>query len=253
MPHVTAAGHRLEYVAIDGGREAGPLVFLHEGLGSVGLWRSFPAELCRRTERTGVVYSRYGCGRSDVLTSPRRTDYMHREALEVLPAVLAVLDVERPVLVGHSDGASIALIATGGGVVDPERLVLLAPHVFVEDVTIAGIEAARVAFETTDLPARLARHHDDAGATFWGWNDIWLSPEFRPWNIESYLPSVTCPVLCVQGRDDRYGTLAQLGAIAAGAAGPCDHVVLAECGHAPHLDRPEATLAAVSRACRPGR
>jgi pimeloyl-ACP methyl ester carboxylesterase len=253
MPYLTAAGHRLEYVAIDGAGDAGPLVFLHEGLGSVGLWRSFPAELCGHTGRAGVVYSRYGYGRSGVLTSPRRPDYMHREALEVLPAVLAALDVDRPVLVGHSDGASIALIATGAGIVDPERLVLLAPHVFVEDVTIAGIEEARVAFETTDLPARLARHHDDASATFWSWNHIWLSPEFRAWNIESYLSGVTCPVLCVQGREDRYGTLAQVDAIEAGACGPCERVVLAECGHAPHLDRPEATVAAVSRACRRGR
>jgi pimeloyl-ACP methyl ester carboxylesterase len=129
----------------------------------------------------------------------------------------------------------------------------LAPHVFVEEVTIAGIEAARVAYETTELPARLARHHRDSDATFWGWNDIWLAPEFRSWNIEAYLAGVTCPALCVQGADDQYGTPAQLDAIRAGVGGPFEQVVLAACGHAPHLDRPEATLDAVSRACRRGR
>jgi pimeloyl-ACP methyl ester carboxylesterase len=253
VPHLTVDGHQLEYAVIDGASDDGTLVFLHEGLGSVALWRTFPAELCRLTGRPGVVYSRYGYGSSDVLTSARRPDYMHHEALEVLPAVLATLGVQRPVLVGHSDGASIAVIATGAGAVLAERLALLAPHVFVEDVTVAGIEAARVAYETTDLRARMARHHRDVDATFRGWNDIWRSPEFRSWNIESYLPGVTCPVLCVHGVDDRYGTPAQLDAIAAGAGGSCDRVVLAECGHAPHLDRPEATLAAVSRACRRGR
>jgi pimeloyl-ACP methyl ester carboxylesterase len=154
-------------------------------------------------------------------------------------------------LIGHSDGASIALVAAGSGAVDAEQLVVLAPHVFVEDVTIAGIEAARVTYETTDLPARLGRHHRDGDATFWGWNEIWLSPEFRAWNIEGYLGGVTRPVLCIQGLDDQYGTLAQLDAIDAGVAGRCDRVVLADCGHSPHLERPAATLAAVSRACRP--
>jgi len=250
VPHLAVDGHSLDYVVA--GEQAGPgaLVFLHEGLGSVGLWRRFPEELARRTGRAAVVYSRYGYGWSDVATERRRFEYMHHEALVVLPAVLSALAVERPVLVGHSDGASIALIAAGAGVVDAERLVLLAPHVFVEDVTLAGIEAARVAYETTDLPARLARHHRDADATFWGWNDIWLAPEFRAWNIERSLGGVTCPVLCIQGRDDQYGTVAQLDAIAAGVAGTCERLVLAACGHSPYLDRPEATLEAVSRACR---
>jgi pimeloyl-ACP methyl ester carboxylesterase len=250
MPHLAVDGHSLDSVVHGGGLGAGAVVFLHEGLGSVGLWRGFPEQLCQRTGRGGIAYSRYGYGWSDSAPEPRRPDYMHHEALVVLPALLAALDVRRPVLVGHSDGASIALIATGAGVVDAERLVLLAPHVFVEDVTIAAIEAARVAYETTDLPARLARHHRDAAATFWGWNDIWLAPEFRAWNIEGYLGGVACPVLCVQGLDDQYGTLAQLDAIEAGVAGAWERMVLAECGHSPHLDRPEATVDVVSRACR---
>jgi pimeloyl-ACP methyl ester carboxylesterase len=250
MPYVTLDGHSLEYALIAGTATGGPLVFLHEGLGSIRLWRRFPDRVCQRTGRAGIVYARYGYGGSDVGTDPRRPDYMHHEAVVVLPALLAALQVERPVLIGHSDGASIALLAAGSGAVDAERLVLLAPHVFVEDVTIASIEAARVAYETTDLPDRLARHHRDGDATFRGWNDVWLSPEFRSWNIERTLPGVTCPVLCVQGLDDQYGTLAQLDAIEAGVTGPCERVVLAACGHSPHVDRAEATLAAVSRACR---
>jgi pimeloyl-ACP methyl ester carboxylesterase len=250
MPHVTVDGHSLDYALIPGAAAGGPLVFLHEGLGSMALWRRFPDRVCAGTQRAGVVYSRYGHGFSDVARE-RRPDYMHHEALVVLPALLDALGVERPALIGHSDGASIALVAAGSGAVDAERLVLLAPHVFVEDVTIAGIEAARLAYETTDLPSRLGRHHRDGHATFWGWNDIWLSPEFRAWNIEGYLGGVTCPVLCIQGLDDHYGTPAQLDAIKAGVARRCDRVVLAGCGHSPHLERPEATLAAVSRACRP--
>ena len=250
MPHLAADGHSLDYVVHGDAAGPGTLVFLHEGLGSIGLWRRFPDELRQRTRRAGVVYSRYGYGWSDVAPEARRPDYMHHEALVVLPTVLDALDVRRPVLVGHSDGASIALIATGAGVVDVERLVLLAPHVFVEDVSIIGIEAARAAYETTDLPARLARHHRDADATFRGWNDVWLAPEFRAWNIEGYLGGVTCPLLCIQGLDDQYGTLAQLDAIVAGVAGPWERMELAECGHSPQLDRPEATLDAVSRACR---
>ena len=251
MPHLTVDGHTLDSATIDGAGRV-PLVFLHEGLGSIGLWRRFPEDLCLRTGRAGLVYSRAGHGWSDVSTGPRRPDYMHHEALVVLPAVLAALDVERPVLVGHSDGASIALIAVGSGTVDAERLVLLAPHVFVEDVTLAGIEAARVAYAATDLPERLARHHRDGEATFRGWNDVWLSPAFRAWNIEGYLGGVACPVLCVQGADDQYGTLAQLDAIEAGVHGTVERVLLADCGHSPHLDRPTTILEAVSRACRPG-
>jgi pimeloyl-ACP methyl ester carboxylesterase len=244
VPRLSVDGHSLDYVTIDGD---GPvLVFLHHGLGSVGLWRAFPERVCGRTGRQGVVYSRYGHGDSDVLTESRRPDYMHHEALVVLPELLDALDVTGPVLVGHSDGASIALISAGSGRVGPTGLVLLAPHVFVEDESIAGIEASRLEYETTDLPSRLERHHRDVEATFRGWNDIWLSPAFRHWNIESYLAGIECPLLAVQGVDDEYGTLAQLDAIERGVAGRVERVVLERCGHSPYLDQPDLTLDAVS-------
>jgi pimeloyl-ACP methyl ester carboxylesterase len=169
---------------------------------------------------------------------------MHDEADVVLPALLEQFGVERPVLVGHSDGASIALLYAGAG--RPVRaLVLLAPHVFVEDRSIEGIEAARRAYRNGDLAVRLARHHDNPDATFRGWNDVWLSPEFRSWNIEDRLPAVTCPVLLVQGAADPYGTVAQLDAIERGVAGPCRRVVLPGVGHAPHAEAPAETLAVV--------
>ena len=197
--------------------EAGPpVVFLHEGLGSLELWKGFVDDVRNALGSvTTIAYSRHGYGRSDPATEPRPVTYMHHEALVVLPALLAELGIERPLLVGHSDGASIAIIYAGSG--HPvDGLVLIAPHVFVEAVGIEGIEAARVAFHDGDLRARLERHHDDVDATFRGWNDIWLAPEFRDWNIEEYLPAVSAPVLVVQGDRDQYGTLAQVDAIERG-------------------------------------
>jgi len=211
-----------------------PLVFLHEGLGSVELWRDVPDRLVEETERPAFVYSRAGYGRSDPARLPRSVDYMHHEALVVLPTLLTLVGIVEPVLVGHSDGASIALIATGAGAVAPAGLVLLAPHVFVEDRSIAGIEAARRTYLLTDLGQRMAKYHDDPDATFWGWNDVWLSAPFRAWNIEAYLPAITCPVLLVQCADDRYGSLAQLDRIEARVAGRVERLVLPEGGHAPH-------------------
>ena len=226
------------------------LVFLHEGLGSISLWRSFPAdvrEACGDPEL--LVYSRPGYGHSPPVTAPRDVTYMHDEADDVLPALLEQFAVTTPILVGHSDGASIAVLYAGGG--RPVRgLVLLAPHVFVEDRSVEGIEAARRNYRAGDLAARLARHHDDPGATFWGWNDVWLSPEFRSWNIEDRLGGITCPVLLVQGDADPYGTLAQLDAIEHRVRGPCRRVVLPGVGHAPHLEAPSETLAAVTEFVR---
>ena len=221
-----------------------PLVFLHEGLGSLGLWRSFPVDVCAAYGNpTALVYSRAGYGRSPVVREPRAVDYMHREALDVLPALLAEHAIDRPVLVGHSDGASIALIHAGAGHA-VGGVVVIAPHVFVEDVSIAGIDAARRAYcddDGGDLRDRLARHHDDVDATFRGWNDVWLSPAFRSWNIESYLPGITAPVLAIQGRDDTYGTLAQLDAIEAGVRGRCERFVVDGGGHVLHTG-PHAPL-----------
>jgi pimeloyl-ACP methyl ester carboxylesterase len=243
---VVVRGHRLEVERIGGDARRPTLVFLHEGLGSISLWKDFPAQVAEATGCPAVVYSRYGYGRSDPLAAPFAVDYMHREALETLPDLLALLGIERPVLVGHSDGASIALVYAGSrdGLAG---LVVLAPHVFVEEISVKSIAEARVAFETTDLPEKLARHHADPHRTFYGWNDVWLHPDFRRWNIEQYLPAIRCPVLAIQGEDDEYGTIAQVAAIERQVGGRCEIVKLEACGHSPHRDQPEATLAAITR------
>jgi pimeloyl-ACP methyl ester carboxylesterase len=236
---------RIEYEEIPGDPALAPLVFLHEGLGSVSTWRSFPADLASATGRRGLVYSRHGHGRSGFIDRQRGIDYMHREAIDTLQVVLTSLGYGRPVLVGHSDGASIALIYAGSGVGPADALVLMAPHVIVEDRTIAGIETARETFLATDLADRLARHHDDPVSTFWGWNDVWLSAGFREWDIRDLLPGVTCPVLTVQCADDPYGTLTQLDLIENTVAAPVTRSVFDGCGHSPHLERPNETLEAI--------
>lgn len=223
-----------------------PLVFLHEGLGSVGLWRGFPERVRAATAGpTTLVYSRHGYGRSAPAGLPRPVTYMHHEADVVLPRLLERWGIETPILVGHSDGASIALLYAGAG--RPiAGLVLLAPHVFVEDITIKAIAEARDTYERSDLRDRMARHHDDVDATFRGWNDVWLSPAFRSWSIEDRLASIAVPILLVQGDDDPYGSGAQLDAIEAKVAGATQRVVLPGVGHAPHLEAPETTLEAVA-------
>jgi pimeloyl-ACP methyl ester carboxylesterase len=240
-------GHRLEVVRIRGGREDAPeLVFLHEGLGSVSLWKDFPARVAEVTGCPVTVYSRYGSGNSDLLKEPRAVRYMHDEALQSLPDLLSQLKIENPILVGHSDGGSIAIIYAG--VHNQVRgLVLLAPHVFVEGLSVASIAEAKVKFETTNLPEKLARHHRDASRTFWGWNDIWLHPEFRNWNIEEYLPRITCPALVIQGLEDQYGTMAQVEAIRKQSAGPVQVLALEDCRHSPQRDQPEKVLEAVGK------
>jgi pimeloyl-ACP methyl ester carboxylesterase len=247
MPFLTAGGRRLDFRWIPPAREGRPtLVFLHEGLGSVELWKDFPDRVAEASGCGTLVYSRAGYGTSDPADLPRRVDYMHREALDVLPDVLAAQGIEAPVLVGHSDGASIALIHAGAG--NPVRgLVLMAPHVFVEELTVESIAQAKVAWTTTDLPRKLGRYHADVEAAFRGWNDIWLHPDFLAWNIEDSLPGVRCPVLTIQGADDEYGTAAQLDAIERGVGGPAERLWLEDCRHSPHRDRPDATLEAIVR------
>ncbi len=211
------------------------LIFLHEGLGSIDLWRGFPDDVrdaaggCR-----SIVFSRHGHGRSAPAMMPRPVGYMHHEADVVLPALLTALGVDRPVLIGHSDGASIALLFAGAGH-EVTSLVCIAPHVFVEPTSIDGIAAARDQFEATDMKTKLGRYHDDPEATFRGWNDVWLSPDFRVWNIEDRLGVITAPTFVIQGADDEYGTIAQVEAIVAGVAGPCDQMIVSDAGHAPHL------------------
>ena len=240
-------GHRLEVLRIRGGRKEAPeLVLLHEGLGSVSHWKNFPEHLAGATGCPVTVYSRYGSGNSDVLTGPRSVRYMHDEALQALPDLRSQLQIESPILVGHSDGASIAIIYAGTH--DRVRgLVLMAPHVFVEDLSVGSIAEAKERFETTNLPERLARHHRDATRTFWGWNDIWLHPEFRKWNIEQYLPRIKCPTLVIQGTEDQYGTMAQVEAIRKRSGGPVEVLVLKDCRHSPQRDHPEKVLEATSR------
>lgn len=247
---VKVGGHSLEYQIFPAHQINRPtLVLLHEGLGSVAMWRDFPARLAAATGCRTLVYSRYGYGESDVLDAPFATDFMHREAREALPELLAALDIRKPVLVGHSDGASIALLHAGDGRFEVAGLVVMAPHCFVEDISIRSIEAAKVAFETTDLPARLGKYHRDVRRTFYGWNDIWLNPEFRSWNIEDCLPQILCPVLAIQGEDDEYGTMAQIEAIAAGATAAPDVELLklADCRHSAHKDQPLAVIEAINR------
>lgn len=243
---IVAGGHRLEIKQIAGTSTGAPtLIFLHEGLGSISLWRDFPAKLAAATGAPALIYSRYGYGKSDRLAAARGVDYMHIEALETLPDLRGQLGLDQVVLVGHSDGASIALIHAGAARWPVRGLILEAPHVFVEDITIASIADAKAMFEASDMAARLGRYHDDPAGTFWGWNRIWLDPAFRAWNIEEYLPGVRCPVLAIQGADDEYGTTAQLDGIGRQIGGPCETLVLADCKHAPHRDREAAALAAM--------
>jgi pimeloyl-ACP methyl ester carboxylesterase len=216
-------------------------VLLHEGLGSVAHWRDWPARLAARTGCGVFAYSRHGYGGSEPLRERRAVGYMHHEAEIVLPDLLRQAGIARPILFGHSDGASIALLYAAAFPGEPRGLVLEAPHVFVEDVSVAGIAAARRVYETTDLRDRLARYHADPDGAFRGWNDIWLDPAFRAWNIEDRLAAIRCPLLLIQGEADEYGTRAQLDAIAARV--PDTETALLPGGHAPHRDDPETVLA----------
>jgi pimeloyl-ACP methyl ester carboxylesterase len=241
---VVVDGKRLETVRYAGDRRRPAIVMLHEGLGSVSLWRDLPERLRERTRCTVLAYSRYGYGRSDVLREPREPGYMHHEAEVVLPALFAELAVESPILFGHSDGASIALIYAGTHPDAVRALVLEAPHVFVEEISVRSIAKAKAAY-ATDLRAKLARHHADADATFAGWNDIWLNPRFRDWNIESYLEQVRVPVLMIQGDADEYGTMAQLDAIAARIRGT-ETLMVPAAGHSAHRNEPDLVVSRVA-------
>ena len=264
---VEAGGHRLEYMWHGPGpAEAPTLVLLHEGLGSVASWKDFPAALATATGCGVLVYSRWGYGRSEPIRVPRPFSYMHDEARHTLPEVLVRLGVQDPILVGHSDGASIALIYAGswagiragiwfesrtdGAMAQapaPRALLLEAPHVFVEEQSLASITQIQKTFRAgPDLRQSLSRYHEDVDGAFQGWNDAWLHPDFARWNIEAYLEGVTCPVLLLQGNDDEYGTRKQVDAIAAKVAGPSEIRMLADCGHVPHDQSREAVLTAMT-------
>lgn len=257
---IVAGGAALDIeFALIGEAGAPLLVFLHEGLGSLSMWRDFPARVCAATGHRGLVWSRPGYGRS----TPRaaharwRPDFMHRQAREVLPALLDALDIcPRYGLLGHSDGGSIALLHAAAYPERVSRLAALAPHVFVEDVSVASIAAARDAYlasadQPDGLRARLARHHADVDSAFWGWNDIWLDPAFRDWNIEREVATIRAPLLAIQGEGDEYGSMAQIDRIAErlptlAREGQCRLLKLPNCGHSPHRDQPEATIAALA-------
>jgi pimeloyl-ACP methyl ester carboxylesterase len=227
--------------------EAPTLVFLHEGLGSVSAWRDFPARLAEQTGCGALVYSRAGYGGSDPSRLPRPVRFMHDEA-EVLGRILAQTGIRAPILIGHSDGASISLIYAGSSpAVQPLGLVLEAPHVFTEPHGLASIARIGEAYRTTDLRERLARHHGaNVDNAFRGWNDVWLDPEFRAWNIEDVLPRITVPMLILQGEEDEYGTWRQVAAIEQQSGGPVETVAIPSCGHSPHREQPERTLREMS-------
>jgi pimeloyl-ACP methyl ester carboxylesterase len=255
MEHVQVNGVRLEVQRLpgSGGRPLAPIVFLHEGLGSVAMWRDWPAAVCAATGRAGVVYSRRGYGNSDPVPDVRGAgrfapDYMHREALDVLPELLARLGIEKPVLLGHSDGGTIALLYASAHPL--AACVVMAPHVVVEDVSVKSIGEARAAFEAGALRERLGRYHADVDGAFWQWNDIWLSPEFRAFDIRDECRRIETPVLAIQGVDDPYGTLRQIEEIAP-TRGPFSTRVLQACGHSPHRDQPQLTTQYIAQFLAP--
>ena len=251
MAFVEVDGQQLEYHLIPGQRSDRPtLVFLHEGLGSVALWRDFPASVAQATGCRTLIWSRLGHGQSAPLAAARKPSYLHAEALQHLPPLLAALAIERPVLIGHSDGGSIALIHAA---VFPERvaaLVVLAPHVFVEEKALAGIARATESYADSERRQKLARYHRAPDAVFKAWHEIWLAPEFRAWDITACLAAIRCPVLAIQGEHDEYATMRQIECIAeavGAAAAGVELLKLADCRHSPHRDQPQAVVEAIVR------
>ena len=241
---VTVGDDRLEVLRIAPERSGPTAVFLHEGLGSIAAWREFPRAVADQLGAPALVYSRKGYGRSSALTAPRPLDYLQREAWHVLPALLTALKIEKPVLIGHSDGGSIALLYATR--FEPRAIAVMAPHVFVEDVTLDGVRVTREAWDAGGLRERIARVHDDPDGAFLGWNDAWLDPAFSHWNIEADLATIRCPVLAIQGVDDQYGTMEQLDRIARAVRTPCTLLKLEGCGHAPQRDQPRAVIDAIA-------
>ena len=251
MDFVKIQGVSLELQQIAGPAGRAPLVFLHEGLGSLSLWsqrgKSWLQAVCQATGRAGTVYSRRGYGRSDPVPDVRGSgrlapDYMHREAWEVLPALLQALDIPKPVLLGHSDGASIALLHAARHPVS--AAIVMAPHLMVEEIAVQAITEATAAFESGGLREKLARHHADVDSAFWQWNDVWLSPAFRSFDIRPDCRNIRAPLLAIQGLGDEYGTMAQLDELAR-AAPHTQQLRLPDCGHSPQRDQPERTLEGV--------
>lgn len=245
MAFIEVNGLSLEYELLPAHQIDRPtLVFLHEGLGSIALWRDFPARIAQTTGCRTLIWSRTGYGQSASSATPRTARYMHDEALQIMPALLAQLGIERPVLVGHSDGGSIALIYGGAFPDAVAGLVVLAPHEFVEEKALEGIRRAGATYAGSDWRDRLGRYHREPDAVFRAWNEIWLSPEFAGWNIMDYLPAIRCPVLAIQGEDDEYATMQQIDCIAEAVA-DVELLKLADCRHSPHRDQPQAVHDAI--------
>lgn len=251
LSSIKAGGKSLEAVAFGPPPGSAPtIVMLHEGLGCIAMWRDFPQKLAEATGFGVLVYSRAGYGQSDPVELPRPLDYMTCEAMEVLPEVLKAIGFKNGILLGHSDGASIAAIYTGG--VEDFRvrgLVLMAPHFFTEPSGLASIAEAKVNYETTDLREKLARYHKDADNAFRGWNDAWLDPGFESWNIADAIDYLRIPVLAIQGADDQYGTIAQIREIENRIYSPVDVEIIENCKHSPHIEQPQKTLDAVAEFC----
>ncbi|HEY6245121.1 MAG TPA: alpha/beta hydrolase [Pyrinomonadaceae bacterium] len=247
---VRVGDHQLECKWIGLGPDEAPtIVFLHEGLGCVEMWRDFPEQVVEATGCGALVYSRAGYGKSDGIVLPRRVEFMHDEALSVLPQILKEFRIDKGILFGHSDGGSISLILAGSGIANNILgLVLEAPHVFVEPIGIESIMKAKQNYEHGSLRASLQKYHgDNVESAFRGWNDVWLNPQFRSWNIESYLPGIRVPALVIQGEQDQYGTLRQVRTIQDASGGPVETLVLSDCGHSPHRDQPKTVLENVPR------
>jgi pimeloyl-ACP methyl ester carboxylesterase len=263
---IAVLGVHLEVMRISslsGHSERAPIVFLHEGLGSVAMWRDFPMRLCQATGRAGIVYSRRGYGQSDAVPDVRgqgrlQSDYMHKEAAQVLPELLRLCGIQKPILLGHSDGGSIALLHAAQ--FETEACIVMAPHLFVENISIAAITATREAYETGGLRQRLAKFHANVDCAFWQWNDIWLSPEFRSFNINEECKRITCPILAIQGIDDPYGTMAQIDALGGAehdfksqiTLSPAINVrrvllKLEQCEHSPHRDQAQKVISSAAQ------
>jgi pimeloyl-ACP methyl ester carboxylesterase len=250
---INVDGIKLECLRINTGAsgERPTLIFLHEGLGCVALWRDFPRNICKKMGLNGFVYSRQGYGASDPIPLPRPINFMHHEALEVVSRVIDAAGISSAILIGHSDGGSISLIH-GGGVKDPrvKSILTIAAHVINEELTVKSIEEAKVAYETTNLRNRLKKYHGkNVDCAFWGWNDVWLNPSFWHWNIGEYLPRIDVPTLIIQGSEDQYGTAAQVKTIEAGLLCVTQTVMIESAQHSPHLEEQDLTITAIKAFC----
>ena len=246
MSFIHAAGKRLEYERWGNSSGNKPtLVFLHEGLGSLSMWRDFPEQVAQKTGCSALAYSRAGYGNSEEADYPRPVAFMHQEAIEGLPEFLEKMHVREVLLVGHSDGGSISLIYAATPAAPVRALILESPHVFVEETTIQSIAASKEEYLHGNLKSRLAKYHPRTDETFLGWCDVWLRPEFVSWNIEEFLPQIKIPVLVIQGEADRFGTVRQVEAIQKGCAGPVETFLIPECGHRPHREEPDQVMSAM--------